>query len=249
MSTINITYYKLFFIYFQFHSIPQNAIPCLNYKKALEVEEAAKQREKDSIFPIAKVESVEENNRNALLKPEEYREYCQKLFIFKKHTVKKFNSWAERRTHQRHERDQTIKRIKMSVQEHQRRKKMSNKVPNNEANNVNNQQSTELNTDNNQSVQSEQSKSKNSSNGIIENAKPVLPEGTKIISIPVFEMEQEAEENPLRQKILKKSKKDWVLNPAGKSTVCILHEYLQHSIKKAPEYKYQEMESSATPYR
>ena len=30
--------------------------------------------------------------------------------------------------------------------------------------------------------------------------------------------------------------------------MCILHEYLQHSIKKAPEYKYQEMESSATPY-
>ena len=34
----------------------------------------------------------------------------------------------------------------------------------------------------------------------------------------------------------------------GKSTVCILHEYLQHSIKKAPDYDYQELESSATPY-
>ena len=46
------------------------------------------------------------------------------------------------------------------------------------------------------------------------------------------------------------SKKDVTTNLCftGKSTVCILHEYLQHSIKKAPEYKYQEMESSATPY-
>ena len=74
-------------------------------------------------------------------------------------------------------------------------------------------------------------------------SRPALPDGTKIISIPVFELEQDDpnaagdQNNPLRQKIVKKSKKDWVLNPAGKSTVCILHEYLQHSVKKAPEYK------------
>ena len=51
-------------------------------------------------------------------------------------------------------------------------------------------------------------------------SRPALPDGTKIISIPVLEMEPEDpnnadENNPLRQKIVKKSKKDWVLNPAG----------------------------------
>ena len=56
------------------------------------------------------------------------------------------------------------------------------------------------------------------------------------------------QDNALQQKIVRKSKKDWVLNPAGKSTICILHEYLQHSVKKAPTYKYQEMDSSTTPY-
>ena len=218
---------------FQYHPIPQNAIPCLNYKKALEEEEAVKQRSKnESIFPVAKVESVEESLRKASLSPDEFREYCQKLFRFKKHKVKKFKSWADRRTHQRNERDQTIKEIKKSVEKQKKQKNSTKK-------------DVTINGKNDDtSVKESNNETK---------SRPALPEGTKIISIPVFEMEQEIpngnNENPLKPKMVRKAKKDWVLNPAGKSTVCILHEYLQHSIKKAPEYKYQEMESSATPYR
>ena len=93
-----------FFYYFlQRHPIPINAIPCLSYKKALETEEeAVKEKEKNgSIFPAAKVESAEENLKRASLTADEYRDYCQKLFLFKAHSVKKFKSWADRRTHQR----------------------------------------------------------------------------------------------------------------------------------------------------
>ena len=50
------------------------------------------------------------------------------------------------------------------------------------------------------------------------------------------------------RRVTKKSRKDWVFNPKGKSAVCILHEYLQQSIKKPPEYEYTETESAATPY-
>lgn len=46
----------------------------------------------------------------------------------------------------------------------------------------------------------------------------------------------------------KKHKKEFVLNPSRKSAVCILHEYVQHSLKKQPVYTYHEMDSSATPY-
>ena len=187
------------------HPVPMNAIPCLNYRKALEAEEEIEKNaaEQNSIFPLAKVESVEENNKKASLDPNEVREYCQKLFVFKQETVRKFKSWADRRSHQKQERDQTIQDIKSKIQNNEKSRR------------------------------------------------PALPNGTKIISIPVVELEQEDPnvENPLRQKIIRKSKKDWVLNPAGKSTVCILHEYLQHSIKKAPIYKFDEMDSSATPYR
>ena len=89
--------------FLQRHPIPINAIPCLSYKKALETEEeAVKEKEKNgSIFPAAKVESAEENLKRASLTADEYRDYCQKLFLFKAHSVKKFKSWADRRTHQR----------------------------------------------------------------------------------------------------------------------------------------------------
>ncbi|CAG5089245.1 Similar to ZNF235: Zinc finger protein 235 (Homo sapiens) [Cotesia congregata] len=38
------------------------------------------------------------------------------------------------------------------------------------------------------------------------------------------------------------------MNPSGKSFVCILHEYVQHALKKQPTYKFKELENAATPY-
>ena len=79
------------------HPVPMNAIPCLNYRKALEAEEEIEKNaaEQNSIFPLAKVESVEENNKKASLDPNEVREYCQKLFVFKQETVRKFKSYKK----------------------------------------------------------------------------------------------------------------------------------------------------------
>lgn len=31
------------------------------------------------------------------------------------------------------------------------------------------------------------------------------------------------------------------MNPAGKSYVCILHEYVQHALKKQPAYQFKEI--------
>jgi len=76
------------------------------------------------------------------------------LFVFKQETVRKFKSWADRRSHQKQERDQTIQDIKSKIQNNEKSRR------------------------------------------------PALPNGTKIISIPVVELEQEDPnvENPLRQK-------------------------------------------------
>lgn len=38
------------------------------------------------------------------------------------------------------------------------------------------------------------------------------------------------------------------MNPNGKSYVCILHEYVQHALKKQPTYEFKELENAATPY-
>lgn len=44
------------------------------------------------------------------------------------------------------------------------------------------------------------------------------------------------------------SKKEFVMNPAGKSFVCILHEFVQHKEKVQPRYIYKELENALTPY-
>lgn len=44
------------------------------------------------------------------------------------------------------------------------------------------------------------------------------------------------------------SKKEFVMNPAGKSCVCILHEFVQHTEKVQPRYIYKELENATTPY-
>lgn len=41
---------------------------------------------------------------------------------------------------------------------------------------------------------------------------------------------------------------DYVFNPNGKSSVCILHEFVQHALRKQPTYSFQELENAATPY-
>nr|CAG4641387.1 EOG090X0LFN [Eulimnadia texana] len=44
------------------------------------------------------------------------------------------------------------------------------------------------------------------------------------------------------------ARREWIMNPAGKSYVCILHEYVQHALKKQPCYQFKEIENAATPY-
>ena len=53
--------------------------------------------------------------------------------------------------------------------------------------------------------------------------RPTLPEGTKIITIPALELSNISGadgDTALNQKVVKKTKKKWIINPVGKSTVC-----------------------------
>ncbi|XP_032686008.1 microprocessor complex subunit DGCR8 [Odontomachus brunneus] len=79
--------------------------------------------------------------------------------------------------------------------------------------------------------------------------RPTLPDGTKLITFPVNSScgvsgtgNNAGEDNGQRPP------KHWIMNPSGKSYVCILHEYVQHALKKQPTYKFKELENAATPY-
>ncbi|XP_055905342.1 microprocessor complex subunit DGCR8 [Eupeodes corollae] len=71
--------------------------------------------------------------------------------------------------------------------------------------------------------------------------RPTLPDGTKLIKFPILLPKGEAAKNP-------RARKEWIMNPNGKSYICILHEYVQHALKKQPTYEFIELENAATPY-
>ncbi|CAG9760802.1 unnamed protein product [Ceutorhynchus assimilis] len=71
--------------------------------------------------------------------------------------------------------------------------------------------------------------------------RPTLPDGTKLITFPIKTLENTEKPNQY-------SKREWIMNPNGKSYVCILHEYVQHALKKQPSYVFTELENAATPY-
>ncbi|VVC41028.1 WW domain,Double-stranded RNA-binding domain [Cinara cedri] len=66
------------------HNIPIENIPCLNYK--LKLKKKISQKDND--------ESDDSKNE---MTPEEYKEYCKKLFKFKEIKFLKFSSWDKRR--------------------------------------------------------------------------------------------------------------------------------------------------------
>ncbi|XP_037051597.1 microprocessor complex subunit DGCR8 [Bradysia coprophila] len=70
--------------------------------------------------------------------------------------------------------------------------------------------------------------------------RPSLPEGTKLISFPIHNTDGQNQSS--------RHGREWIMNPNGKSFVCILHEYVQHALKKQPTYEFKEMENAATPY-
>lgn len=149
-------------------------MPCLSYRKALEEEFEKKKNSVAQELPSARIETVKENIESQSLKPDQVKEYCEKLFQFKTIKVMRFKSWSERR--------QFTKKKKHEKQ-----------------------------------IQ-----------------RPTLPDGTKLITFPIQNSDADSTAGAA-------SKKEWIMNPNGKSYVCILHEYVQHALKKQPTYKFTEL--------
>lgn len=140
--------------------------------------------EKDKLrklVPAAKIITVHENIQKESLTPDQFNEYCRRLFKFRVIRVLRFRSWNARRKFTKN------------------RKHLKN-------------------------IQ-----------------RPTLPDGTKLIKFPILVPTGEANANP-------RTRKEWIMNPSGKSYVCILHEYVQHALKKQPTYEFKELQNAATPY-
>ncbi|KAL0267695.1 UNVERIFIED_CONTAM: hypothetical protein PYX00_009889 [Menopon gallinae] len=69
--------------------------------------------------------------------------------------------------------------------------------------------------------------------------RPTLPKDTKLITCPIKTSTVDGKAGRARE---------WIMNPNGKSYVCILHEYIQRALKDQPVYTFKELENTATPY-
>ncbi|XP_067135138.1 microprocessor complex subunit DGCR8 [Centruroides vittatus] len=72
--------------------------------------------------------------------------------------------------------------------------------------------------------------------------RPTLPEGTKLITCPLPVAPEKGTSTG------NNTKREFVMNPSGKSYVCILHEYVQHAMRVQPRYTFKELENASTPY-
>ncbi|GIY04464.1 microprocessor complex subunit DGCR8 [Caerostris extrusa] len=71
--------------------------------------------------------------------------------------------------------------------------------------------------------------------------RPFLPDSTKLITCPLIPSDKTTTAG-------NNSKREFIMNPSGKSPVCILHEYVQHTLRVQPKYVFKELESASTPY-
>ncbi|ODM95732.1 Microprocessor complex subunit DGCR8 [Orchesella cincta] len=72
--------------------------------------------------------------------------------------------------------------------------------------------------------------------------RPTLPDNAQVIKFFDLHASKGGDEQMV------KKFNDYVFNPNGKSSVCILHEFVQHALRKQPTYSFQELENAATPY-
>ncbi|KAL9895841.1 microprocessor complex subunit DGCR8 isoform X1 [Glossina fuscipes] len=166
--------------------IHDNVSVAINVRESVapKVKATANSTEKDKLrklVPAAKIITVHENIQKESLTPDQFNEYCRRLFKFRVIRVLRFRSWNARRKFTKN------------------RKHLKN-------------------------IQ-----------------RPTLPDGTKLIKFPILVPTGEANANP-------RTRKEWIMNPSGKSYVCILHEYVQHALKKQPTYEFKELQNAATPY-
>lgn len=62
--------------------------------------------------------------------------------------------------------------------------------------------------------------------------RPTLPKDTKLITCSIKQSNSGGKSGQTRE---------WIMNPNGKSYVCILHEYVQRALKDQPVYTFKEL--------
>ena len=250
------------------HHIPLGSIPCLNYRKAKEEEESLRSKitpeteigQPQGDADKEKENILEENNSesntfkdNAKLGPKKcpfnpakQDEGNKQQNLSSKFPMAKISSAGETRKAKSLSPDELKKycsnlfefrEVKVKSFPNWKQKRLYNKE-------LNAKRLKELLKKSKENIDTTQKDGKN----LEESSLPDF----KLITIPQLEMQKNDEKSQdntaFNRKVTKKTKKEWIFNPKNKTPVCILHEFLQHSIRQPPDYEYQDLESAKTPY-
>uniref|UniRef100_A0A5S6QQ98 DRBM domain-containing protein n=1 Tax=Trichuris muris TaxID=70415 RepID=A0A5S6QQ98_TRIMR len=211
------------------HDVPLSAVPCLHQKRL-------KQAEADRLasldgqpaeattnslpnVPETKVQTIEDYKaRN--LSPAELYDYAKSVFDFDTIDIVRFKTWADHRAyHKQLKRDKQMSHMRGTV------------VPLNSP--IDERSTSEHNLEEEEPETHTLSRLNNMP---VDTGRPKLPANVKLITVPGID------------KHSRPHKKQFVLNPQGKSSVTVLHEYVQKVLKGTVTYEFIETRNPVCPF-
>ncbi|XP_055605046.1 microprocessor complex subunit DGCR8 [Uranotaenia lowii] len=218
------------------HEIPLSAIPCLNYRKALQKEEElCREIEANAAAAAASEEAKNSNNKeNQDLQPEKQMHNSQLSKM-----IASANSASEAQANANMLPLKVTARIE-TVNENLKAQSLTATAFQEYCKKLFKFKTLRVMRFKSWAARRKLNKNKKHLKNL---QRPTLPDGTKLITFPV--LPSEGEKTPGGNS---RPKKEWIMNPNGKSYVCILHEYVQHALRKQPSYEFKELENAATPY-
>ncbi|KRZ19268.1 Microprocessor complex subunit DGCR8 [Trichinella zimbabwensis] len=218
------------------HDVPLSSIPCMLQvrmkKEAAQKRQAAQTVDADLVkklnIPETYVQTIDDYNKRNV-SAEELHEYAKTIFDFETIEVKRFKSWADHRAyHKKLKREKN--ELLMSAVITGYEDDFSDVV-------VEHQQ---------QQQQQQQQQVKEKSSEVAwsisskceqqqESSRPKLPPNVKLITVPNYNNNRSL-------------KKQFVLNPQGKTSIAVLHEYVQKVLRGLVKYEFSETRNATNPF-
>ncbi|CDW59307.1 Microprocessor complex subunit DGCR8 [Trichuris trichiura] len=216
------------------HDVPLSSIPCLHQKrlKQAETERPTSTLSSSSAqlarptanalpnVPEAKVQTIEDYKARNLTSDELF-EYAKSVFDFQTIDIVRFKTWADHRAYHKQ-----LKRAKQMT--HMAGTIVPLKGPTGEqlAHEANSEEEEPMN----------HSVGQNVSSALADTGRPKLPANVKLITVPEID------------KHSRPHKRQFVLNPQGKSSITVLHEYVQKVLKGLVTYEFTETRNPVCPF-
>ncbi|KFD55968.1 hypothetical protein M514_03092 [Trichuris suis] len=216
------------------HDVPLSSIPCLHQKR---LKQAESERHTSTLssssgqdvaatanvlpnVPEAKVQTIEDYKARNLTSDELF-EYAKSVFDFQTIDIVRFKTWADHRAYHKQ-----LKRAKQMTHMAGTVVPLKSSFGEESAREDNSEEEKPVNHPVGQNVNS----------ALADTGRPKLPANVKLITVPEID------------KHSRPHKRQFVLNPQGKSSITVLHEYVQKVLKGLVTYEFTETRNPVCPF-